>query len=219
MFIAHPDFLRTHSKYILMYIHESKNNPSHSHCSVTKWWNWMRRRLKMIWIPMAQIASHCPMCRKHLNITNNHPKAFCSQSSLKILLFENRPDSTSGLWARTMRGFVHRINMEKLWGSRWIFAHQRPALKDNLLNSSSQVGWKKTNLSLKKRYPKYLWLRIIDINWGVTLSPILEQTLLPSFPIFFPLKSQLFCSVKVFFDGKTKKNAFLEATNRAKHNP
>ena len=37
--------------------------------AVTKWWNWMRRRLKMIWIPMAQIASHCPMCRKHLNIT------------------------------------------------------------------------------------------------------------------------------------------------------
>jgi len=36
------------------------------------------------------------------------------------------------------------------------------------------------------------------------------------------LKSQLFCSVKVFFDDKTKKNkknAFLEATNRAKHNP
>ena len=165
MFIAHPDFLRTHSKYILMY-----RNPSHSHCchemvelnEETSQNDLDPHGANCIPLPHVQKAL------KHHKARGSH----CSQSSLKILLFENRPDSTSGLWARTMRGNC----IESTW--------TRCEDQDGFSGIIPSRMKKKRLCPLKKRYPKYLWLRIIDINWGITLSPILEQTLLPSFPIF-----------------------------------
>ena len=117
-------------------------NPSHSHCSVTKWW--MKERLKMNWIPK-------PDCIQLPHVQKAQAQSQCSQSNLKILLFENRPDSTSGLWTKTMRRRVAVwCNQDGQALRIKSFGHQRPALKDNLLNSSS-LGWEKG--SLQKMYP------------------------------------------------------------------